>query len=251
MLESRTPASLLTFPLGRDEGGERVFCDLAKMPHLLMAAKNGADKRSFFHGMLRSFSQGKPEEVQFFLVDSIQREFSPFTESPHLLTPVVYDVEKAISGLNWLVIEMEKRYRLFQEARVRDIFRYNDANPEKLLPRIVVVLAELGELVIPRRNETETVLCRLAQMGRAAGIHLVIATSHPGELVLSGLIKANVPSRLSYAVHTADESRSVLDAKGAENLGVGELLYLPLAAPKPTLVFSDNGKEKEDEAHPR
>ena len=228
--------SLLTFPLGTDEKGDEIFCDLARMPHLLLAARSEADKTKFLLSLLERFSENEPKEVQFFLADSMKEDFSSYANSPHLLAPVVsLDADKAISSLNWIVIEMERRFQLFQEASVRDIRGYNEAVKE-ILPRIVVVVSELAELIIPRREETEMVLCRLCQMGRAAGIHLIIATSHPEEKVLSGLIRANVPSRISFALFTADESRNILDQMGAEDLEKGELLYLPLAAPKPMKI---------------
>lgn len=229
--------TLLTFPLGTDEEGSEVFCDLAKMPHLLVAAKH-ADKKRLLTQILKQFSKNSPDEVKFYLADSMEEDFSSFSDSPHLLAPIAEsDVPRALSSLNWIVLEMEKRFSLFQEAGVRDLPRYNEAKPEEKLYRIVIVLSELAELMIPRREETEIALCRLAQMGRAAGIHLVLATKHPDEKVLSGLIRANVPSRISFGVQTAVESRYILDQKGAETLDQGELLYLPLAAPRPRKIF--------------
>lgn len=229
---------LLTFPLGKDEAGETVFCNLERMPHLLVAVQDPADKREFLCGMLDEFCQATPEEVRFLLVDSMRGEFSSFARDPYLLVPAVQDdPTKAVSHLNWLTVEMQRRFQLFQEAGVRDLIRYNEAKPDEILSRIVVVVAELGELTVARRDEAETALCRLAQMGRAAGIHLVLATAYPGAQVLTGLIRANIPSRISFALRTANESRWILDASGAEKLTEkGKLLYLPLAARTPVKI---------------
>lgn len=231
-------ASLLTFPLGTDEEGSEVFCDLARMPHLLVAAKHAGEKREFLHSILHKFSRSPSQDVRFLLIDSMQEDLARFGGVSHLMMPLVQnDPEKALSFLSWQVVEMEKRFQLFQESGVRDLPRYNEAKPEEKMHRIVIVLSELAELMIPRREETEIALCRLAQMGRAAGIHLLLATKYPDEKVLSGLIRANVPSRISFGVQTVTESRYILDQKGAETLAEGELLYLPLAAPRPRKIF--------------
>ena len=235
--KNRKDSEPLVFPLGKDEKGDVVYCDLAKMPHLLLAAKNSADKQDFFRIMMTNLSKDTSDEVKFFLVDSATNEFAPFAELPNLFAPTISgDADKAISCLNWIVIEMERRLQLFQETSVRDIKGFNEAN-EEILPRIVVVISELAFLMQYDREDTEMLLCRMAHLGRAAGIHLVIATNCPERNVLSALIKASVPSRISFAVDTADESRWILDQKGAEALGSHEVLYQHLAERQPVKII--------------
>ena len=235
--ESTSP---LTFALGKDIAGEVVIADLGKMPHLLIAGATGSGKSVCLNALLASLLfRVKPDEVKFILIDPKRVELSVYNDLPHLLAPVVVDPQRAAATLCWLVQEMENRYNLFAQRGVRNIGRYNrslDPSEEKelFLPYIVVIIDELADLMFVAPSEVEDAICRLAQMARAAGIHLVIATQRPSVDVITGLIKANIPSRISFAVSSQTDSRTILDMGGAEKLlGKGDMLFLPVGSIKP------------------
>lgn len=242
--------SALTIVLGKDISGTPVVADLAKMPHLLIAGATGSGKSVCINSLISSILfKSTPNQVKLLLIDPKMVELASFNGIPHLLAPVVTDVKKTAGVLNWAVTEMENRYNLFAAAGVRDIKRYNDATPESPLPFIVVVIDELADLMMVSPTDVEEAICRLAQMARAAGIHLVVATQRPSVDVITGLIKANIPSRLSFAVSSQTDSRTILDMNGAEKLlGKGDMLFFPVGAAKPQRVqgafISDNEVEK-------
>ncbi len=235
--EERCERAPLSFRLGFSEGKD-LFCDLAKMPHLLVAGDKG-EKAGWINTVLVSLAVDNPSEaVQLVLMDSTEGALEQFSALPHLMVPLICEAKKAINSLNWIVIEMQRRYEIIQAAGVRDITEYNRTLPFDPLPRLVVVVNELAELMSFDRDGTETALCRLAQMGRGAGIHLILATSHPAPFVVTGILKANLPSRIAFALKNEDESRAVLDTAGAEALSEGEMLYLPVGASKPIRVIT-------------
>lgn len=238
--------SRLTVALGKDIAGTPVLADLARMPHLLIAGATGAGKSVCLNTLISSilFKSG-PDEVKLLMIDPKMVELTTFNGIPHLISPVVTDPKKAAVSLKWLVREMERRYELFAASGVRDITRYNnffkrhepkEGQPE-YLPLIVVVIDELADLMMVSPTDVEDAICRLAQMARAAGIHLVVATQRPSVDVITGLIKANIPSRISFAVSSQTDSRTILDTGGAEKLlGKGDMLFLPVGASKPIRV---------------
>ncbi len=232
----------LTVALGQDIEGRAVLTDLAKMPHLLIAGTTGSGKSVCTNSMIQSvLFRANPDEVKMILIDPKKVEFGVYNGIPHLLVPVVTDPRKAAGALSWAVNEMLKRYQMFAEANVRDITGYNEwarANGEyKPLPLILIVIDELADLMMAAANEVEDSICRLAQMARAAGMHMVIATQRPSVDVITGLIKANIPSRLALTVASAVDSRTILDAGGAEKLlGNGDMLFMPVGQSKPTRV---------------
>lgn len=248
--EFKEGPSKLRIALGKDIANQPVVADLAKMPHLLVAGATGSGKSVCITALINSLlSNARPDEVKFLMVDPKMVELSIYNGIPHLLAPVVTDPKKAAAALKWVVKEMETRYELFAAAGVRDIERYNrtkfqeqrNVNPhDKIapaLPWIVVIIDELADLMMVAANEVEEAICRLAQMARAAGIHLVIATQRPSVDVITGLIKANIPSRISFAVSSQIDSRTILDATGAEKLlGRGDMLYSPQGLNKPLRV---------------
>ncbi len=238
--EEDRPPCLLTFALGQDSKFQRVFCDLAKMPHLLLAAKNFEEKNGFLNAMLVSFlCDYEPEEVQLLLIDSSKGELSKFSSLTHTMVPATSNPAKCISNLNWAVIEMQRRFELIQEAGVRDLAGYNSARPDSAMSRLVVVISELAELMVYSAAEAENVVCRLAQMGRAAGIHLVVATCFPKSQVVTGVIGATIPARIAFALESEEDSRRILNTAGAENLrGEGDLLYLALGATEPISILT-------------
>lgn len=227
--------SKLKTSLGKDISNQTVIADLSKMPHLLIAGATGSGKSVCITALINSLlMNAKPSEVRLMLIDPKMVELNQYNGIPHLLIPVVNDSKKAAAALKWIVKEMETRYELFAAANVRDIERYNQAQTEQhkdgfqTMPWIVVVIDELADLMMVAANEVEESICRLAQMARAAGIHLVIATQRPSVDVITGVIKANIPSRISFAVSSQIDSRTILDAVGAEKLmGKGDMLYLP------------------------
>ncbi len=234
--------SKLTVALGKDIGGEIVLADLAKMPHLLIAGTTGSGKSVCTNSMIQSILfRARPDEVRLLLIDPKQVEFGIYNGIPHLLVPVVTDPRKAAGALGWAVNEMLRRYKMFSENNVRDIFAYNESikdedNVERL-PQILIVIDELADLMMVAANEVESNICRLAQMARAAGMHLVIATQRPSVDVITGLIKANIPSRLALTVASAVDSRTILDTGGAEKLlGKGDMLFMPVGYAKPVRV---------------
>jgi len=245
----------LNLALGKDISGEVRIADLAGMPHLLVAGATGAGKTVCVKALLASLLfQHNPDELQMMLIDPKMVELSIFNDIPHLITPVVTEPKKAASALNWLITEMEERYRLFADLRVRNIEVYNQSveNGEieieggaegsslhvvRKLPYIVCIIDELADLMMLVRSEVEDAIARLAQLARAVGIHLIIATQRPSVDVLTGVIKANFPARLSFQVSSRVDSRCILDEIGAERLiGMGDLLYLPAGQSKPTRI---------------
>ncbi len=232
--------SKLKVALGKDIANQPIVADLIKMPHLLVAGATGSGKSVCITSVINSILfNATPDEVKFLLVDPKMVELSQYNGIPHLLAPVVIDPKKAASALKWIVKEMENRYELFAAAGVRDVDRYNKLKSADLarsslaLPFIVVIIDELADLMLVAAGEVEEAICRLAQMARAAGIHLVIATQRPSVDVITGVIKANIPSRISFAVSSQIDSRTILDATGAEKLlGRGDMLYSPLGENK-------------------
>ena len=230
--------SKLTVGLGIDIGGKAIFADLAKMPHLLVAGATGSGKSVCINTLITSILfKAKPDEVKFILIDPKVVELSNYNDIPHMMVPVVTDARKAASVLNWAVQEMEKRYAKFANQGVRDMARYNKAMPDDKMPAIVIIIDELADLMMVAPHDVEDAICRLAQKARAAGIHLVLATQRPSVDVITGIIKANIPSRISFAVSSQIDSRTILDMSGAEKLlGKGDMLFAPIGAPKPLRV---------------
>ena len=246
--------SKLAFALGKDVAGEEVVTDIAKMPHVLIAGATGSGKSVCINTLIASIIyKAKPSEVKLVMVDPKVVELSVYNGIPHLLIPVVTDPKKAAGALAWAVQEMENRYSLFASKNVRDIKGYNEeldkeGSTEKL-PQIVIIIDELADLMMVSSKEVEDSICRLAQKARAAGMHLVIATQRPSVDVITGIIKANIPSRISFAVSSQVDSRTILDMAGAEKLlGKGDMLFYPAWAAKPTRVqgafISDKEVEK-------
>ena len=240
--------SAVAFAVGKDIGGNRIIGDIAKLPHVLIAGTTGSGKSVCTNSLIVSLLyKSTPEEVRFIMVDPKMVELAPYNGIPHLLIPVVTDPKKAAGALQWAVFEMMKRYKAFSENGVKDLASYNalaeqsepDENGEKMkkLPSVVVVIDELADLMLVAAKEVEDSICRVAQMGRAAGMHLVIATQRPSADVITGLMKANIPSRIAFAVASSMESRIILDNPGAEKLvGKGDMLYAPLGEGKPRRV---------------
>ena len=240
--------SAVAFAVGKDIGGNRIIGDIARLPHVLIAGTTGSGKSVCTNSLIISLLyKSTPEEVRFIMVDPKMVELAPYNGIPHLLIPVVTDPKKAAGALQWAVFEMMKRYKLFSENGVKELSAYNalaeqfqpDENGEQMkkLPSVVVVIDELADLMLVAAKEVEDSICRVAQMGRAAGVHLVIATQRPSADVITGLMKANIPSRIAFAVASSMESRIILDTPGAEKLvGKGDMLYAPLGEGKPRRV---------------
>lgn len=232
----------LTVALGKDIEGGLVLADLAKMPHLLIAGTTGSGKSVCTNSMIQSvLYHARPDEVKMILIDPKQVEFGVYNGIPHLLVPVVTDPRKAAGALGWAVNEMLNRYKLFAENNVRDLTSYNQLAKKsetlKEMPLVLIVIDELADLMMAAASEVEDSIIRLAQMARAAGMHMVIATQRPSVDVITGLIKANIPSRLALTVASAVDSRTILDAGGAERLlGYGDMLFMPVGKPKPLRV---------------
>lgn len=249
--EIRQHPSSLAFAVGKDIGGQPVVADLAKMPHLLIAGQTGSGKSVGINTMIMSLIyRSSPEDVKLIMIDPKVVELSVYNGIPHLLIPVVTDPKKAAGALNWAVAEMMDRYQKFAQSNVRDLKGYNarvkslmeagdvpaDQIPAKL-PQLVIIIDELADLMMVAPGEVEDSICRLAQLARAAGIHLVIATQRPSVNVITGLIKANVPSRIAFAVSSGVDSRTIIDMNGAEKLlGKGDMLFYPAGFPKPQRV---------------
>lgn len=233
--------SKLSVALGKDVAGSSVIANIAKMPHVLIAGSTGSGKSVCINTIITSIIyNSKPSEVKLVMVDPKVVELSVYNGIPHLLIPVVTDPKKAAGALAWAVQEMDNRYNLFAEKGVRDLVGYNKAAEHEetgKLPQIVIIIDELADLMMVAAKEVEESICRLAQKARAAGMHLVIATQRPSVDVITGLIKANVPSRIAFAVSSQVDSRTILDQVGAEKLlGKGDMLYFPSGASKPTRV---------------
>jgi S-DNA-T family DNA segregation ATPase FtsK/SpoIIIE len=237
---TQAPHPLLA-AIGKDLEGRSVIANLAEMPHLLIAGATGAGKSSCLNGLLVSIIQrATPEQVRMILIDPKRVEFMPYDGLPHLLMPVVTDAKKAVQVLEWLASEMEMRYDQLERARVRNIDEFNKTSDEKM-PYILAVVDELADLMMAdkKSSDTEDVIVRIAQKARAAGIHLVLATQRPSVDVVTGLIKANMPSRLAFAVASGDDSRTILGGHGAEKLlGKGDGLFVPAGAMVPVRIQS-------------
>lgn len=240
--------SKLSFALGKDISGLPIITDIAKMPHLLIAGSTGSGKSVCVNTLINSILyNSKPHEVKFLMIDPKVVELTNYNGIPHLLIPVVTDPKKASFALNWAVTEMTKRYKLFADNSVRDINGYNEKCEEKL-PKIVIIIDELADLMMVSPNEVEDAICRLAQMARAAGMHLIVATQRPSVDVITGVIKANIPSRIAFSVSSQTDSRTILDMGGAEKLlGKGDMLFYPVGAPKPIRLQGAFISEKEVE----
>lgn len=235
--EFKRAKSPLTFALGKDIAGKNYYVDIAKMPHMLIAGETGSGKSVCINSLITSILfKATPDEVKLILIDPKVVELSVFKTIPHLLVPVVTDTKKAAGALNWAVSEMTSRYKLFAEVGARNITRFNDLakdSDEDIMPRIVVVVDELAELMMANKREVEDSICRIAQLGRAAGIHLIVATQRPSVDVITGVIKANISSRIAFKVNSGVDSRTILDKNGAEKLlRNGDMLYHPSGAPK-------------------
>lgn len=246
----------IAFAVGKDIGGKTVVTDIAKMPHLLIAGATGSGKSVCINTLIMSILyKASPEDVKLIMVDPKVVELSVYNGIPHLLIPVVTDPKKASGALNWAVMEMTERYKKFADLGVRDMKGYNakvasienntDEKYQKM-PQIVIIVDELADLMMVAPGEVEDAICRLAQMARAAGIHLIIATQRPSVNVITGLIKANVPSRIAFSVSSAIDSRTILDGSGAEKLlGKGDMLFFPSGYPKPVRVQGAFVSDKE------
>ncbi len=246
--EFKSSQSKLTFAVGKDIGGQVIVTDIAKMPHVLIAGATGSGKSVCINTLIMSIIyKADPEDVKMIMVDPKVVELSAYNGIPHLLIPVVTDPKKASGALNWAVAEMDDRYKKFAAAGVRDLKGYNakvetlkdieDENKPVKMPQILIIIDELADLMMVAPGEVEGSICRLAQLARAAGIHLVIATQRPSVDVITGLIKANVPSRIAFATSSGTDSRTILDMVGAEKLlGKGDMLFFPSGIPKPQRV---------------
>lgn len=246
--EFKENSSSLSIGLGKDISGSPVIADISKMPHLLVAGATGSGKSVCINTIINSvLYKATPDEVKLLLIDPKVVELAHYNGIPHLLSPVVTDPKKAANALNWAVVEMNKRYKLFAELGVKDITSYNDKSETKL-PKIVIIIDELADLMMACANEVEDYICRLAQMARAAGMHLIIATQRPSVDVITGVIKANVPSRIAFAVSSQTDSRTILDMGGAEKLlGKGDMLFYPLGAAKPVRLQGAYVSEEDSE----
>lgn len=228
----------LGFAIGKDIGGEAVVGELNKMPHLLIAGQTGSGKSVMINTLLCSLLyRNSPSDMRLILVDPKQVEMAPYADIPHLLTPIITEPEKCISALKWAVNEMERRYSLLAEEKLRDIKSYNEKNQEEAMPYIVVVIDELADLMMVAARDVESLVVRLAQKARAVGIHLVLATQRPSVDVITGLIKANVPARIAFTVASQVDSRTILDGMGAEKLlGQGDMLLKTATMNKPKRI---------------
>lgn len=245
--------SKLSFAVGMDIGGDCIIGNIAKLPHMLIAGTTGSGKSVCMNSLILSLLyKARPDEVKLIMIDPKMVELGVYNGIPHLYVPVVTDPKKAAGALQWSVVEMLKRYRLFSEIGVRDLENYNRhcaSAGEEALPRVVIVIDELADLMLVASKEVEESICRVAQMGRAAGMHLIIATQRPSADVITGLMKANIPSRIAFAVSSALESRIILDQGGAEKLiGMGDMLFSPIGCGKPMRVQGAfvSDEERED-----
>ncbi len=250
----RNAKSKVSFAVGKDIGGNNIIGNISRLPHMLIAGTTGSGKSVCLNSLILSLLyEATPDEVRLIMIDPKMVEFTVYNGIPHLYIPVVNDPKKAAGALQWAVVEMLKRYRLFSEVQVRDLKSYNelqesDPDGEKL-PTVVIIIDELADLMLCAAKEVEESICRVAQMGRAAGMHLIIATQRPSADVITGLMKANIPSRIALSVSSALESRIILDNPGAEKLmGNGDMLYAPVTLGKPLRVqgafVSDEEREE-------
>ena len=258
--EFQNSPSKISFAVGKDIGGKTVVADIAKMPHLLVAGATGSGKSVCINTIIMSIIyKAKPEDVKLIMVDPKVVELSVYNGIPHLMIPVVTDPKKAAGALNWAVAEMNRRYQLFAEYNVRDLKGYNDKvenikdiddpNKAQKLPQIVIIVDELADLMMVAPGEVEEAICRLAQLARAAGLHLVLATQRPSVNVITGLIKANMPSRIAFSVSSGVDSRTIIDMNGAEKLlGKGDMLFYPAGYQKPVRVQGAFVSDKEVQA---
>ncbi|MEG2214100.1 MAG: DNA translocase FtsK [Oscillospiraceae bacterium] len=249
----KNAASPTTFAIGKDISGDCITGNIAKLPHMLIAGTTGSGKSVCLNSLLLSLLyKATPDEVRLIMIDPKMVELGVYNGIPHLFVPVVTDPKKAAGALQWAVVEMLKRYRMFSEVGVRNLAGYNtyqEKNGLPTLPQVVVVVDELADLMLCAAKDVEESVCRVAQMGRASGMHLIIATQRPSADVITGLMKANIPSRIAFAVSSAMESRIILDAQGAEKLvGMGDMLYFPLGSGKPTRIQGAyvSDEERED-----
>ena len=235
--------SKITFAVGKDIAGKAIVADLKSMPHMLIAGSTGSGKSVCINSIITSFLyKAKPDEVKLVLIDPKVVELSNYNGIPHLLIPVVTEPAKAAAALNWAVAEMDERYRKFAEEGVRELTGYNDTmrskgEAESVMPQVVIIIDELADLMMAAPSQVEESICRLAQKARAAGMHLIVATQRPSVDVITGVIKANIPSRIAFAVSSQVDSRTILDMAGAEKLvGKGDMLFNPLGSGKPVRV---------------
>ena len=253
----RNAKSKLSFAVGKDIGGNCIIGNIAKLPHMLIAGTTGSGKSVCMNSLILSLLyKATPDEVRLIMIDPKMVELGIYNGIPHLFIPVVTDPKKAAGALQWAVVEMLKRYRLFSEAQVRDLASYNALQKNEpdgqTLPQVVIVIDELADLMLCAAKEVEESICRVAQMGRAAGMHLIIATQRPSADVITGLMKANIPSRIAFAVSSSLESRIILDTSGAEKLiGMGDMLYAPIGTGKPLRVQGSyvSDEEREEVVH--
>lgn len=255
--EFKNAKSKLSFAAGKDIAGKPVVADIAKMPHLLIAGATGSGKSVCINTLIISILyKATPDEVRLIMIDPKVVELSVYNGIPHLFIPVVTDPKKAAGALNWAVSEMTSRYNAFAEYGVRNLGEYNkkvanmrvpegEKAPEKM-PQIVIIVDELADLMMVAPKDVEGAICRLAQLARAAGIHLILATQRPSVNVITGLIKANMPSRIAFAVSSGVDSRTIIDMNGAEKLlGKGDMLFYPTGYPKPVRVQGSFVSDKE------
>lgn len=254
--EFKNSNSKISFAVGKDIGGKAVVTDIGKMPHVLIAGATGSGKSVCINTLIMSILyKARPDEVKLIMIDPKVVELSVYNGIPHLMIPVVTDPKKAAGALNWAVAEMDRRYRVFAEYSVRDMKGYNekiatvpskDGEPQEPLPQIIVIVDELADLMMVAPGEVEGAICRLAQLARAAGIHLVLATQRPSVNVITGLIKANMPSRIAFSVSSGVDSRTIIDMNGAEKLlGKGDMLFYPSGYQKPARVQGSFVTDKE------
>jgi S-DNA-T family DNA segregation ATPase FtsK/SpoIIIE len=234
--------------LGLDVSGQEVVADIAKMPHLLIAGTTGSGKSVLINAIISSILfRASPEEVKFIMVDPKRVELTPYNDIPHQLTRVITDVSKVGNALGWLVSEMERRYRLFEEMGVKNIAGYNELSGFQAMPFIIVIVDEMADVMMSKTaSEIEEKIVRLAQMSRAVGIHLILATQRPSVNILTGIIKANIPARISFQVTSMIDSRVIIDTPGAEKLlGKGDMLYVPPDVAKPKRIQGAFVSDKE------
>jgi len=237
----------LLFPLGRDVAGFEIYDDLTRAPHLLVAGATGTGKTMFLNNLILSLIfRNSPQDLRFLLIDPKRVEFSVYQDLPHLLCPVIHDVQKTIATLTWITKEMERRFKILAKSGTRDIFSYNRKFPDEKIPFIILIIDELADLMAARPREMEAGIVRLAQLARAVGIHLVLATQRPSVEVITGLIKANITSRIAFQVASQVDSRTILDTSGAEKLlGKGDLLFISARFAKPKRAQAPFVSEKE------